>query len=240
MQFQIEARSPIPWTPLLRFFRRRELPGVETISATHYHRPNLSATAKDAALVLSAATSSPEDPTPRLASMFDLHADHAAVAAHLYRDPALPRAALFLPGTWDPFELAVRAILGQQISVAAARTLAGRLAACTTMNPDNFKPSALKGLGILSRRVDTLCEIAKITPPYTAPELLAIPGIGPWTAEYIAMRACKDSDAFPASDLILRRALFPGRELTARELATHAERWRPYRAYAAIALWQSA
>jgi AraC family transcriptional regulator of adaptative response / DNA-3-methyladenine glycosylase II len=202
--------------------------------------------------------------------LFDLDADGAAIHAHLRRDPALagllPRpAALRLPGTLVPFELLVRAVVGQQVSVAAARTLAGRLVARygervsaegsiahLFPTPERLAEADLGGIGLTSARVATLGALARAVAegrirfdagiPFEASRaaLLEIRGIGPWTAEYVALRALGDPDAFPASDLGLRQALAEGgRPLSATELARRAEAWRPWRGYAAFALWSS-
>jgi AraC family transcriptional regulator of adaptative response / DNA-3-methyladenine glycosylase II len=156
-----------------------------------------------------------------------------------------------VPGAWDPFELAVRAVLGQQVSLAAARTLCGRLVArCGRAIPgapdglDRLFPTAaelrdadLSGLGILPARVKTLGRLAEAVASgrlvfddleAARRGLAAIPGIGPFTVEYVALRALGDPDAFPAGDLHLRRALGGVDALDAV---------RPLRAYAALYLW---
>ncbi len=174
-----------------------------------------------------------------------------------------------VPGAFDPFEVAVRAILGQQVSVRAATTLAGRLverAGPRIELPgfddlDRAFPSAadvlatdLASLGVPARRAAALRALATavhdgslgLTPgadPQAARNVLAqLPGLGPWTIEYIAMRALGDPDAFPYSDLVLRKVLAaPGEPpLSAREVATRAEAWRPWRAHACLAIWGAA
>ena len=212
----------------------------------------------------------------RVKRMFDLDAPLAAVQGHLQRDhllrPAL-REPVRVPCAWDAFELAVRAVLGQQISVKAASTLSGRLverfgapyeAAGAQRGGDDvpvrlFPPAEVLAraraadicaLGIIRARAQTLIGLARqvaATPDWQiryngldafTSEITALPGIGPWTAHYIAMRGFADPDAFPASDLgLLRSARSLGIAGTARELERHAERWRPWRAYAAQALW---
>ena len=214
----------------------------------------------------------------RVKRMFDLDAPLTAVQEHLKRDrwlrPAL-RAGLGnevrVPCAWDPFELAVRAVLGQQISVKAATTLSGRLverfgallpdpAAAEGLHPTRLFPPAdvlaqaraadICALGVIRARAETLTGLARHVAAdadwrtrYTgleafAAELTALPGIGAWTAQYVAMRGFADPDAFPASDLgLVRSARTLGMANTPRELERHAERWRPWRAYAAQALW---
>jgi AraC family transcriptional regulator of adaptative response / DNA-3-methyladenine glycosylase II len=193
------------------------------------------------------------DLTGRVRRMFDLACDPEAVAAVLGRDPLL--APLIrrwpgtrIPGAWDGYELAVRAILGQQVSVAAATTLAGRLAAHASNTgagpgypaPDrlaDMPDATLAQIGIPARRAQALRELARAAAAghldFSAPErlraeLLTLPGIGPWTAEYVAMRALRDPDAWPGGDLWLRRAA----------AGADSDAWRPWRAYAAMLLWQ--
>jgi len=168
---------------------------------------------------------------------------------------------LRVPGCWDGFELAVRAILGQQVSVAGAGTLAGRLVqAFGTRVSDNTSPTHLfpkpeqlaeaniARIGLPSARAETIRTLARqaangqIT--FDAIQdsddfrtrLREIPGVGDWTAQYIAMRALGDPDAFPANDLGLIRATSLR---TARDIRQRAEQWRPWRAYAAMYLWQT-
>lgn len=184
----------------------------------------------------------------------DLDADPTAVTGTLARDPALVdivRAApgLRVPGTPDGFELAVRAVVGQQVSVAAAGTLLGRIVAAIG-EPGTFPsaeqvvdagPAALSGSGLTGRRVDTLVHLSSavadgglvLDPGADRDEarrrLLALPGIGAWTADYVALRALGDPDAWPATDLVLAR------RVRAHDL--DPARWRPWRGYAAMHLW---
>lgn len=226
----------------------------------------------------------------RVKRMFDLDAPLGAVQEHLQRDralrpallPALRPAVLHavrggsghevrVPCAWDPFELAVRAVLGQQISVKAATTLSGRLverygAALPDQSADDgsrpvrlFPPAEVLAqartadicaLGVIRARAETLIGLARHVAAdkdwrtrYTGLEaftadLTELPGIGAWTAQYVAMRGFADPDAFPASDLgLLRSARALGIGTSPRALERHAERWRPWRAYAAQALW---
>ena len=214
----------------------------------------------------------------RTGRLFDLGADPAAAAAHLAQDPALAphvarRPGLRLPGTMDRFELAVRAVLGQQVSVAGANTLAGRLVrrvgapipredgavpAMLTHLPVTAerlaaaRPAAIAGIGIPRARAMCLVSLARAVADGELPDLAgdgpvpdpgefirrftALPGIGAWTAEYVAMRALGWRDAFPAGDLGLRKAMGG---VTEAALRMAAEPWRPWRAYAAQHLWAS-
>lgn len=206
----------------------------------------------------------------RVSRVFDLAADPAAIAAHLRRDPRLRRVVpvhgVRVPGAWDPFEAGVRALLGQQVSVAAALTLTARLVrACgpplatgagplTHLFPAPAAVAAapLDRLGLTRARATALRAFASAVAggalaldrhaglDDAVARLTALPGIGPWTAQYLALRGLGEPDAFPAGDLGVRAALANGRRPTERETIALAEPWRPWRAYAVIALWNAA
>jgi AraC family transcriptional regulator of adaptative response / DNA-3-methyladenine glycosylase II len=212
----------------------------------------------------------------RVRRVFDLGADIETIDAHLSLDPLLAplvasRPGLRAPGGWDGFELAVRAILGQQISVIAARRLAGQLVALHGKSlPANHAghpslshvfPTAKRlasakslGLGMPAARQSSLKALAEAVAadpnlfrPFGTIEeailrLRAIRGVGEWTAQYIALRAFREMDAFPASDIGLLRGAakldgIDGTRSTSTSLLTRAESWRPWRAYAAQHLW---
>ncbi|QAX86532.1 3-methyladenine DNA glycosylase 2 [Pseudomonas sp. DTU12.3] len=206
----------------------------------------------------------------RLRRMFDLDADLALMQAHLANDPLLTRLiaespGLRIPGAWDGLELAFRAVLGQQITVVAAIRLAGKLVAqygaplestvpgLTHVFPEThvLAVADLAALGMPKSRGRTLSGVAQALleePSLFEPNredgvarLLALHGIGEWTAQYIALRQLRDMDGFPHGDVGLLRALevLEGQRPTARELAVRAEVWRPYRGYAAQVLWAS-
>jgi len=205
------------------------------------------------------------DIASRVRRMFDCCADPTAIGEHLSTDPMLApmvarRPGLRLPSGWDPFEMAIRAILGQQVSVAAATTVSGRLVErCGTPlaaadgelthvfpTPVLLASADLDGLGLTKRRAKTVRDFAAAVRDgilvLEAPtgiddfvgRAVALPGIGPWTAQYVAMRAFGEPDGFPASDLGLKHAVPDDLNLLA-----HAENWRPWRAYAALHLWAS-
>ena len=213
------------------------------------------------------------DVAARVRRLFDLDADPLAFGRHLAGAPllaaridALP--GIRVPGAWDGFETAVRAILGQQVTVKGATTLAGRLAdalgeplpvplrapglARTFPPPEAVAGFDLRTIGVPAGRAAALRAMAGAVADGTLPlgptaepdatrvRLTAIPGIGPWTAEYIAMRVLRDPDAFPAGDLGLRKAVARGKPVEERALRAMAEAWRPWRAYAAMLLWQDA
>jgi AraC family transcriptional regulator of adaptative response / DNA-3-methyladenine glycosylase II len=204
--------------------------------------------------------------------MFDLDADVEAIGSHLARDEGLApliarRPGLRTPGAWDPFEYAVRAILGQQITVIGARSLAAKLAqlagtpvtreitghdALTHVfpNPEQIIAANFTNFGMPGARIAALQSLARaaLAEPKlfesgnaaddVLARLLALPGFGEWTVQYWALRALRDSDAFPAADVGLLRAMtVDGKRLTPKALTERAEAWRPWRAYAAQHLW---
>jgi 3-methyladenine DNA glycosylase/8-oxoguanine DNA glycosylase len=210
--------------------------------------------------------------------MFDLGADTQNITHQLGRDRALAplvrrRPGLRVPGAWDGFELAVRAVLGQQITVAGARKLAAKLVAVhgeplapsaagiapelamVFPSPDRLAAVDLAPLGMPRARANALSSLARAacdTPTLferaldasldeTIQRLTQLPGIGEWTAHYVALRALHDPDAFPAGDVALQRALADpgGTRPSAAQLLARAEAWRPWRAYAAQHLWAS-
>ena len=209
----------------------------------------------------------------RIRRVFDLGADVAAIGAHLAQDPLLApliaeRPGLRAPGGWDGFELAVRAVLGQQVTVEAGRKLGSRLTQiCGTALPaaQRSRPSLrlafptaaqvaaadLSALGMPNARKEALVALAQAalqdaalfqpqgTVEETVARLRAIRGIGDWTAHYIALRAVRETDAFPASDVGLLRgaAIGAGARPSPAVLQDRAETWRPWRAYAAQHLW---
>jgi 3-methyladenine DNA glycosylase/8-oxoguanine DNA glycosylase len=271
---------------LIRFLAARATVGVEVVSTTHYARTvTLGGRHGHVVVAPGADGGSLEvvvhglDPAARLEvrarlqRLFDLDADPHAIAAWLAQDPALAplvraRPGLRVPGAWDGFELAVRAVLGQQVSVRAATQLAGRLVSAfgeahtdtsappglthRFPEPSRLRDADVSSIGMPGARGRTIAALAAAVmddPAVLAPgavsvettrRLRAIPGIGEWTAQYIAMRAGRDADAFPAADVALQRALaHEGRRPNARALAARAEAWRPWRAYAALHLWNA-
>jgi len=204
--------------------------------------------------------------------LFDLRADPHNIATDLSRDPFLRRAleeapGIRVPGAWDGFELAVRAIVGQQVTVHGAGALLGRLAqrfgARLEDGPPGLErvfPTAatiatadLESLGLTGQRVQALAALATAVvsgdidltpsadPVQTRARLLALPGVGPWTADLIGMRGLCDPDAFPAGDLVLRRvAGTADAPLDEPELERRSQAWSPWRAYAAVLLWREA
>ena len=285
--FKLAYRQPLDWTRLLAFLGNRSIEGVESAGEQHYRR-----TVRVARLPVNGAAppsaigwvsvkpiklrgivqieiaTSLAAVVPRLLArlrhLFDLDGSPHEVAEGL-GELALGREGLRLPGAFDGFEIAVRAVLGQQITVKAARTLAGRFArrfghAIETPYPelDCVFPEAaviaqlelgdIAQLGIIATRSKTIIALARalaegrlqLDPSQpvetTIAALRALPGIGDWTAQYIAMRALAWPDAFPASDYGVMKALAVDKPAQAIRLA---EAWRPWRAYAVMHLWAS-
>jgi AraC family transcriptional regulator of adaptative response / DNA-3-methyladenine glycosylase II len=282
---KLPYRAPYDWAAMIAFLSARAIPGVEAASAGRYARTlavdgargivvvepgegdYLRVTAHFAKLQALPAV------IARVRRVFDLAAEPQMIGAHLSRDPALAplvaaRPGLRAPGAWDGFELAVRAVLGQQITVSAARNLAGRLAAAYGEALDDPAAEALglthlfpgperltgqdiaalgmprtRGAALASLAVAAVADPALFGVRRSLEEAIArlreLPGIGEWTAQYIALRELREPDAFPHADVGLMRALADetGRRPTAQELLARAERWRPWRAYAAQHLW---
>jgi AraC family transcriptional regulator of adaptative response / DNA-3-methyladenine glycosylase II len=278
---QLEFRPPFAWPVLLEYLRTRAIPGVEMADATHYRRTVEIDSARGwIAVALGRGNALDVEISPslvpvvstviaRVKRLCDLGAVPDAVAALLCQDATLAPAVRRIPGlrvagAFDGFELAVRAILGQQVSVKGATTMAGRWAAAfgepiatpfaelNRLTPGPARMAAvganeIAALGIIGARARCLSLIGpavldkKIVLSF-APNveeqieaLMSLPGIGPWTAQYIAMRALHWPDAFPSGDLMLLRAA----NATQKQLERRSQAWRPWRSYATHYLWHS-
>ncbi|WP_237065986.1 DNA-3-methyladenine glycosylase 2 [Microbulbifer guangxiensis] len=283
VRLYLHYRPPFHWEQLLAFFRQRALPGVEQVVDGIYQRSftlegscglvrvrHEPASRRLAVEIQGQVGTALYPISQKLRRLFDLDADTDEIDRVLSRDPLLAQQVrrcpgTRLPGAWDPFEYALRAILGQQISVAAATTIAGRVVDRygsafhdDAGNVHRLFPSAAQlagadfsGLGLTRKRAETLRGFVEATlaghVDFDTPDLeqwcaqvTALPGIGDWTAHYIAMRGLSMPDAFPASDLGILKALGKGQEKARpKEAEARAEAWRPWRAYAALLLWQS-
>jgi AraC family transcriptional regulator of adaptative response / DNA-3-methyladenine glycosylase II len=280
----LRYQPPYDWPGVLEFLRLRAIAGIEHVAENCYTRTiqlegrqGIVSVRLAEGNALRASVRFPRlSALPiiiaRLRRVFDLAADPLAISAHLARDPALAplvetRPGLRVPGAWDGFELAIRAVLGQQITVAAAVRLAGRLVAThgeplaepdrdlthVFPRPEVLARADLTTLGMPRSRAATLSAVAAavVADPdlfcasrgldEAVQRLSSIRGVGEWTAHYIALRQLREPDAFPAADVGLVRALahLEGRTRSSRELAGRAEQWRPWRAYAAQHLWAS-
>jgi AraC family transcriptional regulator of adaptative response / DNA-3-methyladenine glycosylase II len=281
----LRYRPPYDFDALLAFLRARAIEGVETVESDRYtrtlaHEGMLGTVAVEhlprqqslAATVRFPSVRALPGVIARIRSAFDLDVDVTAIGAHLARDPWLSplvaaRPGLRVAGAWDGFELGVRAVLGQQVSLAAARTLATKLVrlcgprlaagegapeatALAFPTPEAVLGANLERLGMPGARRQALRSLARAAledaslfhalgnVEETVARLSRIDGLGAWSAHYIALRAAREPDAFPASDLgLLRGATRRGRRPSAEELERRSERWRPFRAYAAEQLW---
>ena len=276
--FRLRFRPPYHWEGMLKFLAARATPGVEAVDGRSYRRSiswngrdgyfEVSMDGAEESLVARIQFGHPQSLiyiVERIRTMFDLKADWAAIMRTLRTDPMLlermgAEPGLRVPGCWNGFELAVRAILGQQITVKGATGLAGKAAQAfgrpfssgNGLNrlfpaPEALADAKLESIGMPSARAETIRALARAvcdgrisfegivdTEAFLA-QIQEIPGIGKWTAQYVAMRALGETDAFPSSDLVLLRALSCG---TSSELERLAEGWRPWRAYAAMYLWR--
>ncbi|MBJ7263633.1 MAG: DNA-3-methyladenine glycosylase 2 family protein [Burkholderiaceae bacterium] len=321
-QIELPFTPPLDWPRLLRFFAGRATAGVETVEDGCYRRAiewagdhgMLTVWPHPERAVLVARVEGPasvhiDAMVGRLRCMFDLNADSAAISAVFASDPWMGElrqgaAGLRVPGTWSAFELVVRTIVGQQVSVKAATTIMGRLVArageplsaadnagapvagdlplelgvgtpgmiradadpgwrfptpaqlaCADLSHIGMpgkRVAALQGLAHAVAQGDLLLDVGRTDVPNGAgiaadlvaarAALLAMPGIGPWTVEYVAMRAWREADAWPATDLVLMQGMLARdpKLIKPVDQRLRAEAWRPYRAYAAVHIWSAA
>jgi AraC family transcriptional regulator of adaptative response / DNA-3-methyladenine glycosylase II len=280
---RLAYRPPYDWSHMREFLAARAIAAVERVDARGYAR-TVACEGRHALICVSAlpgedalelrVRGAPPAALLQLASVarrvFDLAADPARIGVELATDPLIgplvrQRPGLRIPGAWDAFECAVRAVLGQQVSVAAGCTFAARLVERAGVlirggadglthlfpTPGSLASANLEGLGITRTRAATLHALARAVlerrldfsaaPEALAAALAALPGIGPWTAQYVALRALGEPDALPTGDLVLRRMAAPEHgTLSARELEERARLWQPWRGYAVMHLWRAA
>lgn len=288
---RLSYREPFDWPAVLNFFAGRATPGVEQVCNGTYLRtvcvagqPGVIECRNDgnkdgiSLLLHGIETAQIFQVVQRVREMLDLDAAVTDIRSAFAGDETLGSISarfpgIRVPGAWDGFELAVRAILGQQVSVKAATTLAGRIAArygqkvplpaslagrATELDLGRQFPTAEKlararfnNMGLVTSRAETIRRVATAVvhgdidfhetqdPGEFCEKLMAIKGIGEWTAEYVAMRVLKYPDAFPASDLGLQKAMNSPARISAKELKHRAQSWRPWRSYAALLLWSS-
>ena len=289
LRLRLGYRPPLDFTAMLAFLAKRAIPGIERVGTDSYERvvgPTdastwISVTASRAKpeLLLEISNTDPRaipDVVRRVRRMFDLDANLAAVHAVLRDEPLLAKAirkrpGLRVPGGWDGFEIAVRAVLGQQVSVAGATTLARRLVDAygetrtqareglarhdldrAFPTPQRLRDAPLETIGLPKSRAATLRSLAAAVVDgrvdFSVGQRLdafvehmsALPGIGAWTAHYIALRALGHPDAFPAGDLVLQQVLGDEKRLSERATDARSQAWRPWRAYAVLQLWHLA
>lgn len=282
MKIRLDYQPPYDWPAMLGFFATRAISGLETVNDGVYSR-NFSLHGEHGSFSIGAgagdwlelrlfevAPALVPEVVARVRRMFDLDVDLLPIHRHLAADPLLApllaaRPGVKVPGAWDGLELAIRAVLGQQITVVAAIKLAGKLVERYGVRVESPVPGLshrfpeaavlaqadLATLGMPRSRGRTLSGVAqalldnpRIFDPgpdlrASVTPLLALWGVGEWTAQYIALRQMRHADAFPVADVGLLNALsaLEGRTVTAPQLLARAEAWRPYRGYAAQLLW---
>jgi AraC family transcriptional regulator of adaptative response / DNA-3-methyladenine glycosylase II len=279
LTMRLTYRPPLDWETMLGFIAGRCTRGVEVVEGRTYRRlveihgrPGVIELCDEpgkAHLVLRARLADHDGliaVVSRARRIADLDADPLVIGSRLGADPLLrplvrARPGLRVPGTWDPFETTIRAILGQQVSVRSASAAAARLVEAFGKPVEGFEEQGLThsfpapamladadvaSIGITQAQARAIRALAtavtdgEISLGSTGSlddlieRLRALPGIGEWTAQYVAMRACGEPDAFPAGDLGLRKA---AGGVSERALRARAEEWRPWRAYAAMHLW---
>jgi len=284
IRLHLRYSPPYDWPAMLGFLRRRAIPGVEVVTEESYSRTiqlegerGMVSVRPGEGHALCAAVRFPQLaalPTiiARLRRQFDLTADPVAIGEHLSQDPMLApliqaRPGLRLPGAWDGFELAMRAVLGQQITVVGAIRLAGRMVeqyghpleapepglTHVFPEPTALADADLAKLGMPRSRGATLSAVAAAAandstlfdPTRELEEavqrLREIRGIGEWTAQYIALRQLREPDAFPSADVGLLRSMskLEGKTFSSAQLLERSQSWRPWRAYAAQHLWSA-
>jgi AraC family transcriptional regulator of adaptative response / DNA-3-methyladenine glycosylase II len=282
---RLRFRPPLAVAPLIGFLGERAIPGVESFDGVTFRRSLRAVDGTPAVLELTPSgvgdhvllrihadgAGDLPDVIAAARRLLDLDTDPIAIDRALASDRALrslvrATPGIRLPGAVDGFEMAIRAVLGQQVSVRAARTFAGRIAeaAGTRLTnpiedvthlfpaPPQMIDADLRSVGLTGARAATVRRLAELVSAgrldlsgatgarETVEELLAVPGIGRWTAAYIAMRVLRDPDAFPAEDLGVRLGFDAlGLPSTPAAIRAHAERWRPWRAYAVMHLWNA-
>lgn len=278
IRLSLGYQPPFNWDMLLQFLSMRAIPGVEHVEEDRYmrtvsisgscgwiavendgERNRLNVTISESLLPVLPKV------LEKVRVLFDLHCDPSAVHQVLETMGELFVPGIRVPGCFDAFELCVRAVLGQQITVKAASTLAGRFAAAFGRSVETFSPQLtctfpspqdilsaedaldiMGSIGIIRQRAEVILQFAHMLesgtesfdycrdPEEMIRELCQIRGIGPWTANYIAMRALNYTDAFPAADLGVKKVLAPKSQ---KEIKEAAEAWRPWRAYATMCIW---
>ncbi|MGH9001326.1 MAG: AlkA N-terminal domain-containing protein [Acidimicrobiia bacterium] len=284
LRLRLPFRGPLAWDSLLAYFAARAIPGVEQVDGRTYRRTIV--VDADPGVLELAPGDEPDHlvvrahlphwaglihVVERARGIAGLDVDLGAATAHLAGEPVIAplvavRPGLRVPGTWDPFETGVRAIVGQQVSVAAATTMTGRIArrhgtpvpglgplglSHTFPAPEVLADADLGGLGLVPARAKAVKAFAaavaagkvrldgSVSLEGFVASVTELPGLGPWTAHYLALRM-GEPDAFPATDLGLRRALARHAPDVSDPLPELAERWRPWRALAATHLWAGA
>lgn len=254
---EIPVIEPFPWNALVEYLSHRLTPQIERVEGVSFIRRvgKREITVQfDAAckrlLVTADGRVKTQEVSARVSHLFDVSHDGREITAHLQRDELLQRRIVAVPGmrplgAWSPFELCVRTIIGQQVTVAAAGTLMRRVVErCGEVTASCVLSADMTSIGMPGKRVETIRTLARAVLeervhfelPWKAlnAELAQLPGFGPWTRAYLGIRLGRDHDSFPETDLGLLRAAHAE---TPAALLKRAEAWRPYRAHAATYLW---
>jgi 3-methyladenine DNA glycosylase/8-oxoguanine DNA glycosylase len=252
---ELQVVQPFPWQQLLHYLSFRLVPEFESVENNHYQRVCrdglVRVTYDEARSLLQIKSDLPEDRLDDVVIRVSRIFRPQLCTEIIYRQllphlPALSKTMGFRPlGCWDPFELCLRTIIGQQVTVAAANTIMRRLIErCGKLIPEAVIAADLTDMGMPGARVTTLVTLATAIAegeldlsmpwPELRDTLIKLRGIGPWTCGYLAIRLGMDEDAFPETDVGLIRS---AKAESAKALLASAEQWRPYRAYAAVGLW---
>ena len=252
---ELQVVQPFPWQQLLHYLSFRLVPEFESVEDNHYQRVYqdglVRVTYDEARCLLQIESDLPEDRLDDVVIRVSRIFRPQLCTEIIYRQllphlPALSKTMGFRPlGCWDPFELCLRTIIGQQVTVAAANTIMRRLIErCGKLTPEAMIAADLTDMGMPGARVTALVTLATAIAegeldlsmpwPELRDTLIKLRGIGPWTCGYLAIRLGMDEDAFPETDVGLIRS---SKAESAKALLASAEQWRPYRAYAAVGLW---
>ncbi len=284
LELNLSYRPPYNWDAMMDFLSVRAIPGIDLVNKKGYRRTvsidNVSGVIEVQPMpeknfvklrVPLHLAHGLQQIVEKIRNLFDLRAEPENISHTLSVDPLLAsiikkHPGIRVPGAWAEFEIAVRAILGQQVSVKAASTLAARLVEqhgqpiesdVPELNrlfpkPEQLAEADLTKIGVTSKRAETIHNLSRAVAEgeidfsvgwsleQTVKRWTELPGIGPWTAHYIAMRGLGEPDAFPAEDLVLQQVVGDGQRLTPGQLRERAEKWQPWRAYATIVLWRHA
>ena len=269
---QIPYVHPFDWDGILQFLRLRAVPQLELVSENKYQRISRSGvvTVQNDLTSKALIVDAPGDVAHSIKRLFATDVDVRQMRRHLSRDPVLApvvnrHSGMRVPGAWDPFEIIIRAIVGQQITVKAATTILGRIVALygervgepplqyLFPTPERLASADFHGIGVPQKRCAAMRfisekihqQVLKLDGNMPLPEfvaqLTAFPGIGSWTAHYIAMRGFGYADAFPPGDVAVERGFskLMGRKINFIQLQRRAESWSPWRSYAVMHIWRS-
>jgi len=267
LQLKTDYRPPLDWHSMLEFLAKRATPDERIENGIYYRHidknvelsvQHLSQTTQVLVTIPAECAKDAYRYLRKVRKLFDLDAEPTAVATALRKDEFIGQLSnrfpgMRVPGCWDEFEMILRVIVGQQISVAGATTVMRRLVERIGATPAVIaasSPAYIASTGMPRKRAETIWQLGKLVesggldlldmnPTTFYEKLVSLPGIGPWNAEYLTMRVLHWPDALPAADLGLQKALIPGQRVTEKFLTARMEIVRPWRSYAAVLLWKS-